>query len=352
MRPINQSDITAARTKLSVALLLTLGLLPLVWWMPRQLPMPAGAALPPAGIVAEDTFDHARIRAIEEQLTQTVSALQTTNVFVLVDATPGMEEALTAAADALEPLLADVSGQAGAGAYRDAAEGAWLYTEAPSGSDVPRWLRRLSTDAQYDQDELEAVYYGLQQALQSAVFRPGQTNVLILLGDAGNHAQEALTQVEPLTLRDEMNRLGVHFAAVQLRHPEGRHPAGTAYEQFGEQLRQDFLSTKTPFDPLAWEHGLRYQTDSYPAMMLATCRSGEAASALALEALLENYLREVNTAVDERVRSLEAVQAGTADTLLVVPATLNSSELAYLTTYRRYQWEQLDSSVEAVRAGY
>ena len=209
-----------------MALLLTLGLLPLVWWMPRQLPMPTGAALPPAGIAAEDTFDHARIRAIEEQLTQTVSALQTTNVFVLADATPGMEEALTAGADALEPLLAGVSGQVGAGAYRDAAEGAWLYTEAPGGNDIPRWLRRLSTDVQYDQDELEAVYYGLQQALQSAVFQPGQTNVLILLGDAGNHAQEALTQVEPLTLRDEMARLGVHFAAVQLRHPAGRHPAG------------------------------------------------------------------------------------------------------------------------------
>ena len=330
MRPINQSDITAARTKLSVALLLTLGLLPLVWWMPRQLPMPAGAALPPAGIVAEDTFDHARIRAIEEQLTQTVSALQTTNVFVLADATPGMEEALTASADVLEPLLAGVSGQVGAGAYRDAAEGAWLYMEAPGGSDIPRWLRRLSTDVQYDQDEPEAVYYGLQQALQSAVFQPGQTNVLILLGDAGNHAQEALTQVEPLTLRDEMARLGVHFAAVQLRHPEGM-----AYEQFGEQLHQDFLPTKTPLDPVAWEHGLRYQTDSYPAMMLATCRSGEAASALALETLLENYLREVNTAVDERVRILEAVQAGRADgSEMELPVA--ASEVDYLQAYHRY----------------
>ena len=331
MRPINQADITAARTKLSVALLLTVGLLPLVWWMPRQLPMPAGAALPPAGIVAEDTFDHARIRAIEEQLTQTVSALQTTNVLVLVDATPGMEEALTASADALEPLLAGVSGQVGAGAYRDAAEGAWLYTEAPGGSDVPRWLRRLSTDVQYDQDEPEAVYYGLQQALQSAVFQPGQTNVLILLGDAGNHAQEALTQVEPSTLRAEMDRLGVHFAAVQLRHPEG-----AAYEQFGEQLQRDFFPIKTPLDPVAWEHGLRYQTDSYPAMMLATCRSGEAASALALEALLENYLREVNTAVDERVRILEAVQAGRADgSEMELPVA--ASEVNYLQAYHRYQ---------------
>ena len=330
MRPINQSDITTARTKLSVALLLTVGLLPLVWWMPRQLPTPTGAALPPAGIVAEDTFDYTRIRAIEEQLTQTVSALQTTNVFVLVDATPGMEEALTASADVLEPLLAGVSGQVGAGAYRDAAEGAWLYTEAPSGSDIPRWLRRLSTDVQYDQDEPEAVYYGLQQALQSAVFQPGQTNVLILLGDAGNHAQEALTQVEPAALRQEMERLGVHFAAMQLRHPEGM-----AYEQFGEQLRQDFLSSESPLEPIAWEHGLRYQTNSYPAMMLATCRSGETASALALEALLENYLREVNTAVDEWVRILEAVQAGRANgSEMELPVA--ASEVDYLQAYHRY----------------
>ncbi len=343
MRPINQADIIAARTKLTVALLLTVGLLPLVWWMHRQLPMPTTAALPSAGIAAKDTFDHVRIQAIEQQLTQTVSALQTTNVMMLVDATPGMEAALVVGADALEPLLAGTSGQVGAAAYRDAAEGAWLYMEAPGGSDVPRWLRRLSTDVQYDQDDPEAVYYGLQQALQSAVFQPGQTNVLILLGDAGNHAQDALTQVEPVTLRDEMGRLGVHFAAVQLRHPEG-----PAYEQFGEQLRQDFLSTKTSLEPVAWTHGLRYRTGSYPATMLVTCRFGETVSATALEAVLENYLREVNTAVAERVRSLEAVQAGTADgseTELPVAA----SEVAYLQAYHRYQHTPPELVVEEAK---
>ncbi len=343
MRPINQPDITAARTKLGVALLLTLGLFPLVWWMHHQLPMPAEAALPPAGIAAADTFDQARIQAIEQQLTQTVSALQTTNVMVVVDATPGMENALEAGASALEPLLSGTSGQVGAAAYRDAAEGAWGYVEAPGGSDVPRWLRRLSTDVQYDQDDPEAVYYGLQQALQSAVFQPGQTNVLILLGDAGNHAQDALTQVEPITLRDEMGRLGVHFAAVQLRHPEG-----PAYEQFGEQLRQDFLSINTPLEPVAWEHGLRYRTDLFPTAMLATCRFGETVSATALEAVLENYLREVNTAVAERVRSLEAVQAGTADgseTELPVAA----SEVAYLQAYHRYQHAPPERVVEEAK---
>ena len=71
-------------------------------------------------------------------------------------------------------------------------------------------------------------------------------------------------------------------------------------------------------------------------MMLATCRSGEAASALALEALLENYLREVNTAVDERVRILEAVQAGRADgSEMELPVA--ASEVDYLQAYHRYQ---------------
>ncbi len=345
MRPINQADITAGRTKLSVALLLAVGLLPLLWWMHRQLPRPEIAELPAVGVVVEDTFDQARIQAIEQQLTQTVSDLQRTNVLVLVDATPGMETALEASADALESILMGSEATVGAGAYRDAAEGAWLYVEAPGGSDVPRWLRRLSTDVQYDQDAPEAVYYGLQQALQAAVFQAGQTNVLILLGDAGNHAQEALTQVEPAALQLEMNRLGIHFAAVQLRHPEG-----PAYEQFGEQLRLDFLSPESPPEPAAWEHGLRYQTVAQPLAMLATCRFGEAVSAAALEGVLGSYLSEVNTAVTERVRSLEAVRAGTADTLGLPPGQA-TSEAAYLLAYRRYQREQSDVPVEAVRAG-
>jgi hypothetical protein len=214
--------------------------------------------------------------------------------------------------------------------------------EAPSGSDVPRWLRRLSTDVQYDQDEPEAVYYGLQQALQSAVFQSGQTNVLILLGDAGNHAQEALTQVEPATLRQKITQLGVHLAAVQLRHPEG-----PAYEQFGQQLRQEFLSPESLLEPIAWERGLRYQTDSYPAMMLATCRFGEVVSAAALQGLLNKFMNGAQVTVDERVRTLEAVRAGTADTLGTIPREMSSGELAYLRAYRRYQREQPDGSVQA-----
>lgn len=344
MRPINQPDITAARTKLGVALLLTVGLLPLVWWMHRQLPSPPVATIPSVGVVPEDTFDHARIQAIEQQLSQTVSNLQTTNVLVLVDATPGMEAALASSADALENLLTNVTGSGGAGAYRDAAEGAWLYVEAPGGSDIPNWLRRLSTDVQYDQDAPEAVFYGLQQALQSPVFQAGQTNVLLLLGDAGNHAQEALTQVEPAALRQEMARLTVHFAAVQLRHPEG-----PAYEQFGDQLRQDFLSPESPLEPIAWEHGLRYQTDGYPVAMLATCRFGEAVSTAALQGVLGNYFGAVQTAVDERVRTLEAVQAGTENTVGTVPRALAVGEVAYLQAYHQFQRKQL-GEVEAVRA--
>lgn len=347
MRPINQADITTARTKLSVALLLTLGLFPLFWWMHRQLPPPGVATLLPAGIAAEDTFDHVRIQAVEQQLTQAVSALQQTNVMVLVDATPGMEGGLSASADALQKLLTDVTGNVGAGAYRDAVEGAWLYVESPTGNDVPRWLRRLSTDVQYDQDAPEAVYYGLQQALQSPVLTPGQTNVLLLLGDAGNHAQDALTQVDPAALRQEMARLGVHFAAVQLRHPEG-----PAYEQFSEQLRRDFLSSESPLEPAAWQHGLRYQTTTYPVATLATCRFGQVVSKSALEGLISNFLRGVHKAVAERVRTLEAVQAGAEDTSGALPAELAAGEVAYLRAYRQFEREQSGGEVEAVRAGY
>ncbi len=343
MRPINQSDITAARTKLAVALVLAVGLLPLLWWMPQQLSSPPTAALPPAGIVAEDTFDHHRLEAIKQQLTRAAEALQTTNVFVLVDATPGTEAALSASAEVLLNLLSGVNGRVGAGAYRDAVEGAWAYVEAPTGSDVPRWLGRLSTDVQYDQDEPEAVYYGLQQALQSAVFQPEQTNVLILLGDAGNHAQEPTTEVAPQSLRKAMERLNVHFAAVQVRHPEG-----VAYEQFGEQLLTDVLrpqSAERLPEPVAWPHGLRYQTGAYPEAMLATCRFGETVSGPALEALLGGYLGNVNTAVAERVSSLEAVQAGRtdgSDTQLPVAA----AEADYLQAFYQYQSASPELAVE------
>ncbi len=198
MYPINRSDIINGRRKFLLFVVLTLAVVPIILWSFWQLP-PAGVTSIPSNTVPSvaDTFDQARIQAMEAQLGEAADRLKKINLFFLVDATPGMEEQLSNVAAAAEQLISTSQANATAACYRDALEGAWLYMEAPTGDDIPRWINRLSTDVQYDQDAPEAVYYGLQQALQSSVFQEHETNVLLLLGDAGNHAQEDLTKVSP-----------------------------------------------------------------------------------------------------------------------------------------------------------
>lgn len=340
MYPINRKDIINARRKFLLFVVLTLAVVPVILWSFWQLPPPGLASVPPDTVLAvEDTFDQARIQSIEAQLIETADRLKKINLFFLIDATPDMEEQLPAIATAAEQLISTTQANASAACYRDAVEGAWLYMEAPAGGAIPRWIQRLSTDVQYDQDAPEAVYYGLQQALQSSAFHEHETNVLLLLGDAGNHAQEDLTKVSPEALRAALHEKNIHFAAVQVRNPGGK-----AYEQFGHQLLEDFLMPQvadfSQIQDSTLAQGLLYRTMSSPSYQLITCQASSAISSENLTVHLQDYITGVQSQVAGQLRTLEAAQAGTDSTKAPVLQQFDPSELAYLQAYRRFQEQE------------
>ena len=244
----------------------------------------------------QDTAGQSQLPPTEPQLDKAVASLRKTNLFLLIDATPGMEGQLPHIANAVRQLIGATQAAVGAACYRDAVEGAWLYMDASARDDIPRWIQQLNTDVQYDQDEPEAVYYGLQRAVQSPIFRENETNVLVLLGDAGNHAQEDITQVDIDELRASLVQKNIHFAAVQVRNP-----GGEAYELFGNQLLEDFLlplvSDISQVQDSTIEQGLLYRTDTSPSYWLVTCQPQKAISPEALSELLMNYIAAVQSSV-------------------------------------------------------
>ena len=351
MYPINRKDIINARRKFLLFVVLTLAVVPVILWSFWQLPPPSLASVPPNTVpVVEDTFDQTRIQAMEAQLVETADRLKKINLFFLIDATPGMEEQLPNIAATAEQLISATQAHATAACYRDAVEGAWLYMEAPAGDDIPRWIQRLSTDVQYDQDAPEAVYYGLQQALQSSAFQQHETNVLLLLGDAGNHAQEDLTKVSPDALRAAFREKNIHFAAVQVRNPGGK-----AYEQFGNQLLEDFLMPQVAdFNQIqdsTLDQGLLYRTMSTPAYQLITCQTSSTISSENLTFLLQDYITGVQAQVAGQLRALEAAQAGTDSTEAPVLQQFDASALAYLQAYRRFQEQETRVTEGQARMG-
>ena len=336
MKPINHKDIATSRAKFLLFVLLPLGVIPAVVFAFWQLPLPTLSPTPNTTPVAQDTFDLSRVQAVEGQLEDAALRLKNVNLFLLLDATPGMEEQLPAIATTAEKLISTTQAKVSAACYRDAVEGAWLYMQAPEGDDVPQWIRRLSTDVQYDQDAAEAVYYGIQQALRSSTFQEGETNVLLLLGDAGNHAQEDITQVNPDVLRASLSEKNVHFLAVQVRHP-----GGPAYEQFGHQLLEDFLMPQVDnidqIQDSTLTYGLQYRTMSRPAYQLVTCHAQTAVPPADLSDLLSTYIADLQNEIDNQLHSLEVARTKPNSIDSPLLQRVDPVELAYWQAYHRSQ---------------
>jgi len=125
--------------------------------------------------------------------------------------------------------------------YRDAAEGAFLWDHTRrrnSAEDVAGWINSVTALVRDDDDDPEAVYFGLREALKLNHLKQYETNVLIHIGDAGNHAQTEKTNVPPEEIINLLVEKPTHFFAVQVRHPASH----TTYDEFISQIKDEILT--------------------------------------------------------------------------------------------------------------
>ena len=179
------------------------------------------------------------IKAIEEQ--------QKINVLFLIDASPMMSPYFSVICESiLEISNMIISNDSidnirfASAIYRDAVEGAWAFQHSnlrnSTASVVTDWLNDVTTIDTYDQDEPEALYYGLMEGLMLDFYKESQTNVLILLGGAGDHAQDKTTEVDPDSIVFQLSKYLCNVSAFQIYNK-----ATTTYDEFLIQLRDEIL---------------------------------------------------------------------------------------------------------------
>jgi hypothetical protein len=127
----------------------------------------------------------------------------------------------------------------GAVVFRDFAEGDRLEEVLPltSGSKVASFIKGVEPGDSRDTDLPEAVNYGLKRALRSVGFRDNQTNIVILVGDCGNHNRRDESQVPASDIIRRMVDKGTHFMAIQVAHK-----TQSTYDDFVEQSKNIALS--------------------------------------------------------------------------------------------------------------
>lgn len=100
---------------------------------------------------------------------------------------------------------------------------------------IVRELRNVKAEDLYDTFTHEAVYYGLKTAFDRVLDqRYNDTNILIHIGDAGNHYRDDPSQVPQSEIIDLMVKYKCHYIAYQAHHMSDHQ----AYRDFPHQIRE------------------------------------------------------------------------------------------------------------------
>ena len=131
----------------------------------------------------------------------------------------------------------------GAVVYRDRREGPYMTEVQRLTSDsrkVSAFLNRVPVDTEiknaHDRDYPEALYLGIHTALRGVGMVKKHTNVIVVVGDAGNHYREEANDPTAISQNDLINMLedySCHMLVFQAQNPGN----DDTYEDFVEQMK-------------------------------------------------------------------------------------------------------------------
>lgn len=198
-------------------------------------------------------------------------ALRNVNVMFVIDATSSMIPYSKAIQDAIKATMRDLQKgnnnyRFGAVLYRDASEGtanAIHYTRDLSSNinNINSHLTRFMTPIynKCNNDLEECVFYGIKKAVERFDPSPGESNFVILIGDAGNHNRTKykdcsgaefpdFTNVAESDLVSLLARKNVNLYAIQVQHQIASDvkPAYDAFRSQIENLMYDGAIARIP----------------------------------------------------------------------------------------------------------
>ena len=198
------------------------------------------------------------------------------NVIFVIDATFSMEQYADPVATALDSAMTFINRDQenkkkkntfkfGAVLYRDQLEDFPVHVFGKELSDdhkkLGEWLSSYMTDKYYgkDPDLPEAVYYGIDNAINAYTPNSKQTNYIIVIGDAGDHQNpNNKTWIEESKLIKKLASRRINLLAYQVHRPD-KIEKDTTYKEFEKQMKRLMIGTAAELQKSA--KNLRNQTN-------------------------------------------------------------------------------------------
>jgi len=168
----------------------------------------------------------AEIDKMNSDLTESVRNL---NIVFVIDGTASMGPYYKPISNSIKKVMSNLQDnfgnmktlnklKFGAIIYRDFAEGDRMIVKIPLNAnynEISRKLNQIEARGWNDRDAPEAVFKGIEKGIR-LFNNPYETNVIVLIGDAGNHHRSDESQVSELELINKLSSYQTHFLIFQV----------------------------------------------------------------------------------------------------------------------------------------
>ena len=205
------------------------------------------------GVMGDINAEHARITAgnmaeIQRTVAEGKSQARNVDILFVIDASKSMEPYFPAVSKAVEQSVEDILGapgdknnyRFGATIYRDHSEGKYAVEVSRLSQDakqVTSFLNQVPGESAVknanDLDLPEALYYGLQNGIRATGLNRDHTNVVVLIGDCGNHSRKDRTTVRQETIIQLLSDYYCNMLVFQANRGEQQ-----AFQSFIDQSRE------------------------------------------------------------------------------------------------------------------
>lgn len=174
------------------------------------------------------------------------------NALIVIDGTSSMKKYGPVVAKSIEKIINErqIDGKQkmkwGLAIYRDYADGNRKFEIIPLNDDprgVVEKLRRIDYSSK-NLEHAEAHYYGMTEAIKRAGFVNGQSNIIVLVGDAGNHLNDKNNLTKESVI-DLLAKKRINLISFQVNFLTGR--AAPAYSKFSGDSKSYILNSAQKF---------------------------------------------------------------------------------------------------------
>lgn len=182
------------------------------------------------------------------------------------------------------------------------------------------WLtnHRTLPDADVDLDFAEALYFGLEGALRGVGLTEDAVNVIILLGDAGNHLNDpqgmTIEKIIPAFVKYQC-----HILALQVSHPKDHH----AYDDFTTQTTElawqcadknykNYLGNETDQPPPQWSispNGVSKIEDGVILAKIIDTENGNNLPPAQVKNLIIEFIKDIDIRQEQFRKTLDDIKS-------------------------------------------